>query len=368
MSTSQRWMILAGIAGTALLVYLLQSVLAPFLAGALLAYLGSPFVDRLERLNLPRAAGVAAVFAVIVLLVVGLVLLLIPLIASQIDYLQRVLPQLLEWLQAAIVPWVEERFGLELEGMFDLASVGELIAAHWQETGDVARTVAEHVTRSGIAFAAFLLNLVLTPVVAFYLMRDWRRLLAGVRELLPRRVEPTAVALARECDEVLGAFLRGQLLVMLALGTIYAVGLWIVGLELALLIGLIAGALSIVPYLGTIVGIAIGLIAGLFQFGEWLPLLLILLVFGIGNALETMVLQPWLVGDRIGLHPVAVIFSVLAGGQLFGFVGILLALPIAAVLMVLLRHTHDLYKGSSLFAASAEMPESEPDQRPPERP
>jgi len=354
MTPSQRWLILAGTLLAGFLIYLLQPVLMPFLAGALLAYLGSPLVDRLERVQVPRTGGVVLVFTAIVLIIVGLVLLLIPMVAAQIEYLQRTLPQLLEWAQDATLPWIEERFGIDVGSRLDFASIGELIAAHWQETGDVARVVAEHVTRSGLAFAAFLLNLVLTPVVAFYLMRDWRKLLASLRDLLPTQMAPTVIGLARQCDEVLGAFLRGQLLVMLALGTIYAVGLWLVGLELALMVGLIAGVLSIVPYLGTIVGIGIALIAGMFQFGEWLPLVFIMVVFGVGNSLESMVLQPWLVGDRIGLHPVAVIFAVLAGGQLFGFVGVLLALPAAAIIMVLLRHAHRVYKDSELYGGATE--------------
>jgi predicted PurR-regulated permease PerM len=148
---------------------------------------------------------------------------------------------------------------------------------------------------------------------------------------------------------VLGAFLRGQFIVMLSLGAIYAVGLWFVGLDLALLIGLLAGLASIVPYLGTIVGIGAAAIAALFQFGDVWYLVAVAAVFGVGQLLEGMVLTPLLVGDRIGMHPVAVIFAVLAGGQLFGFVGVLLGLPVAAVVMVLLRHVHDLYKESRLY-------------------
>lgn len=358
MTPSQRWLILAGTILAGFLVYLLQPVLTPFLAGALLAYLGSPIVDRLERRRVPRTAGVVLVFAAIVLVIVGLVLLLIPMIGAQIEYLQRTLPQLLAWIEDSTLPWIEATLGMDLADHFDLASLGELVTAHWRETGDFARVVAERVTRSGLAFVAFLLNLVLTPVVAFYLMRDWRRLLASIHNLMPQAMETTVARLARECDSVLGAFLRGQLLVMLALGGFYAMGLWLIGLELALLVGALAGVLSIVPYLGTIVGIAIGVIAGLFQFGEWWPLLMILAVFGIGNALETMFLQPWLVGDRIGLHPVAVIFAVMAGGQLFGFVGVLLALPAAAVIMVLLRYAHVRYKQSPLFGRGEPNPDA----------
>ena len=174
-----------------------------------------------------------------------------------------------------------------------------------------------------------------------------------MRRLLPRQREGLVVKLAGECHEVLGAFLRGQLLVMLALSVIYSAGLMLVGLELGLLIGVLAGLASIVPYMGFIVGIGAALTAALFQFGlEPYPLIGIGVVFMIGQLLEGMVLTPMLVGDRIGLHPVAVIFAILAGGQLFGFTGVLLALPVAAVIMVLLRHAHDLYKLSGLYGES----------------
>jgi predicted PurR-regulated permease PerM len=173
--------------------------------------------------------------------------------------------------------------------------------------------------------------------------------MSRVRELLPRRSEAVIVKLAQQSDEVLGAFLRGQLLVMLALAFIYSAGLMMMGLDLALLIGMLAGLVSFVPYLGFIVGILAACVAALFQFQELLPLLYVAIVFGVGQMLEGMVLTPLLVGDRIGLHPVAVIFSVLAGGQLFGFVGVLLALPVAAVIAVLLRYLHTQYKSSALY-------------------
>ncbi len=170
-----------------------------------------------------------------------------------------------------------------------------------------------------------------------------------MQKLLPRRIAVDVSGLAREIDEVLGAFLRGQFMVMLALGVIYAIGLWLVGLQAAFLIGMLAGLLSIVPYLGSFVGLAVAIGVALFQFGDWPHALLVLLVFAVGQSLEGMVLTPKLVGDRIGLHPVAVIFAVLAGGQLFGFLGILLALPVAAALNVVARHAHEIYQHSALY-------------------
>ena len=170
-----------------------------------------------------------------------------------------------------------------------------------------------------------------------------------IRDLLPRSRVDLVVRLSRECDAVLSAFLRGQLLIMVLLGTIYAIGLSIVGIDLAMLLGLLAGAASVVPYLGVIVGILAAGTAAMVQFHDWIYLLPVLVVFGVGQLLESLFLTPVLVGDKIGLHPVAVIFAVLAGGQLFGFVGILLALPVAAVVMVLLRHMQHSYKTSTLY-------------------
>jgi len=186
-------------------------------------------------------------------------------------------------------------------------------------------------------------------VVAFYFLRDWDDMLSRLRALLPRPLEPTVSTFARESDEVLAAFLRGQLSVMIALGMVYTTGLMLVGLDLAVLIGMLAGVVSFVPYLGIIVGGGAALIAAAVQFQDWLHPGLVLLVFVVGQMLEGFVLTPWLVGDRVGLHPVAVIFAILAGGQLFGFLGVLLALPAAAVIMVLLRYAHERYTKSLLY-------------------
>jgi predicted PurR-regulated permease PerM len=223
------------------------------------------------------------------------------------------------------------------------------LRAHWQQAGGILASLVASVSRSGLAALGWLVNIALIPVVTFYLLRDWDVLVRHVAALLPRHVEPSVSRLARESDDVLGAFLRGQFTVMMALGTFYSLGLAIVGIDLSLLIGMLAGLVSFVPYLGTIIGIGAGVIAALVQYHDLMHVVLVLAVFGIGQTLEGMVLTPKLVGDRIGLHPVAVIFSVLAGGELFGFLGILLALPAAAVIMVLLRHAHRRYKLSPLY-------------------
>ena len=206
-----------------------------------------------------------------------------------------------------------------------------------------------HVGRSGQLLVGWLTYLLLIPVVTFYLLRDWDHLVAAVRDLLPKRLEPTVVKLAREIDAVLAEFLRGQLTVMLALAVIYTTGLWLVGLELAFFIGMLAGFVSFVPYLGVIVGLVVASFAAFLQFQDVVHIAGVAAVFGVGQLLEGMVLSPLLVGDRIGLHPVAVIFAVMAGGQLFGFFGVLLALPVAAIIVVLLRHSRDEYLQSALY-------------------
>lgn len=346
----RRWMWLGAVFLLVVLLYLLHGILSPFLVGILLAYLADPLVDRLERAGLSRTAGVVVVFTLFSLIMLTMLLVLIPMLAKQLVRLYELTPQMLDWLEHAALPWVQAKLGLA-DGFWKFDKVKAAIGAHMGQTTDIVGAVLAQATASGLALLGWLANLVLIPVVGFYLLRDWDLMMAKLRSLLPRQREEQVVGLAGECHEVLGAFVRGQLLVMLALGVIYAAGLMLVGLELGLLIGLLAGLAAIVPYMGFIIGIGAAMIAGLFQFGgDPYPLMGIAAVFMVGQALEGMVLTPLLVGDRIGLHPVAVIFAILAGGELFGFTGVLLALPMAAVIMVLLRHVHDLYKESDMYA------------------
>ncbi|MNE26150.1 pheromone autoinducer 2 transporter [compost metagenome] len=345
----RRWVWPGVILLCAALLYWLHPILTPFLVGILLAYLADPLVDRLERAGLSRTWGVVLVFTLFTLLLTLLLLVLVPMLAKQLVRLYELAPQMLDWLQHDALPWVQTRLGLA-DGFWKFDKIKAAISGHMGQTTDIVGVILSQATASGLALLGWLANLVLIPVVSFYLLRDWDLMMAKIRGLLPRQREERVVALAGECHEVLGAFVRGQLMVMVALGVIYASGLMLVGLELGLLIGLLAGLAAIVPYMGFIIGIGAAMIAGLFQFGgDPYPLLAIAAVFMIGQALEGMVLTPLLVGDRIGLHPVAVIFAILAGGELFGFTGVLLALPVAAVIMVLLRHVHDLYKESDMY-------------------
>ncbi|MBS1220735.1 MAG: hypothetical protein H6R24_764 [Proteobacteria bacterium] len=330
------------------LLYLLAPVLTPFLAAALLAYLGDPLIDRLEARKISRSWAVTLVFGAILLGLLLLLLLLIPLSAHQFKALVHKLPAYLDWFQTSVVPWLSDALGLD-PTLFELNRLRDRLLAYAREIGDLATGLLESLRASSTVVFAWIANLVLVPVVTFYLLRDWDELVTWIRELLPRSIEPTVSELARESDGVIGAFLRGQFIVMAALGIMYSVGLAIIGLEFSLLIGMLAGLVSFVPYLGLIVGILAASIAALLQFHSFLSLIPVLIVFGVGQFISDFFLTPALVGDRIGLHPVAVMFAVLAGGHLFGFFGILLALPVAAVIAVVLRHAHDEYLNSRLY-------------------
>ncbi|MGA0585873.1 AI-2E family transporter [Dyella sp. KRB-257] len=344
---SRRWQLLAIVAVIGYLTYLLAPVLMPFAMAGMLAYLGDPLADRLERLGLGRTLAVTIVFVVIVLLTVGALLLLIPLISHQVDSLIQNLPRYGEWIRDTAVPWLQAKLRLDPH-TFEIGRVMDAVKEHIGSIGSVIGKLS----RSGVGVLMWMTNLVLIPVVAFYLLRDWDRLVAWVDTMLPRSIEPTVAHLARESDKVLGAFVRGQLLVMLALGMFYGAGLALVGLSVGPLIGMVAGLLSFVPYLGFIIGFGAAVIAVLVQYGDWAHLLLVCGVFVIGQLLEGYVLVPRLVGGKIGLHPVAVIFAVLAGGYLFGFLGVLLALPAASVILVLLRYLTERYRLSELYTGT----------------
>mgnify|MGYP003639817523 CR=1 FL=1 len=359
MSDSQKWLVLALVVLSGWLVYLLAPVLTPFLVAALLSYLGDPLVDRLETLGVSRTGSVLIVFLGMLLFGIAGVLIVLPALQVQIAALVRNIPVAIDWLQQWLLPKVSSFLATE-DVPIDVAGIKEALTSHWQQVGSLAKNLMGHISRSGQLVVGWLTYLLLIPVVTFYLLRDWDILIANIHDLLPRKIEPRVAALSREIDAVLAEFLRGQLTVMAALGTIYVIGLWLVGLELAFIIGVIAGVVSFVPYLGVIVGVIVASLAALVQFQDAVHVLAVLAVFGAGQLLEGMVLSPLLVGDRIGLHPVAVIFAVMAGGQLFGFIGVLLALPVAAIIVVLLRHSKQEYQRSTLYA-TAESDASESD-------
>ncbi|MBD8899878.1 AI-2E family transporter [Rhodanobacter sp. DHG33] len=345
---------LAIIAILALVLWRLGPMLMPFVMAAMLAYLGDPLADRLERLRMSRSLAVSIVFLVLILLLAGALLLLIPLISRQVENLIQNVPRYVDWAEHTAWPWLQVKLHLDPR-TFDSDRMIATIKEHIGSVSGIAGQVLGKVSRSGLGFVLWLTNLVLIPVVTFYLLRDWDRLVAAIDRLLPRSIEPTVAYLARESDAVLGAFVRGQLLVMLALGVYYGGTLSLVaGLSVGVLIGMVAGLLSFVPYLGFITGFGASIIAALVQYGDWSHVLIVCAVFVVGQLLEGYVLVPKLVGEKIGLHPVAVIFAVLAGGELFGFLGVLLALPAASVVMVLLRYLMERYRQSELYTEEGE--------------
>ncbi len=339
MKTDLRINWLIAIVVTGWLFYLLAPVLTPFVAAALLAYIGDPLADRLQKLKMPRTLAVVCVF-LITFLAIGLLILLIgPLIAAQVGALFDALPEIARkaeevWLPT-VMGWLNMEAGAEVGLSAFLANYSEMFGS-W--SGKVLTSVG----RSGGALAAAVLSLFLIPIITFYMLRDWDNITAHLGALVPESQRETVFKLARESDEVLGAFLRGQLLVMFALAIIYSFGLWLVDLEFAVAIGVVSGLVSFVPYLGFVFGIALALLTMALDPNLW-QLVGVFATFAIAQGIEGSVLTPKLVGDRIGLHPVIVIFAVAAGGQLFGFFGILLALPAAAVLSVLVRFAYDRY-------------------------
>ncbi len=350
---SNRWYFLAIFLLLGLFIYLLSPILTPFAISALLAYLFDPFADKLESWKLNRTLSVVIVFLVMIVISFVILLFLIPTLEHQISNLIANLPNYFQWLSDHVTPWLREKFDIQTD-VFNITEMSTLIKAHWNDAGGIAKSVVASLSKSGMVVINWMMNIILIPVVTFYLLRDWDILTARVGELIPRPIYPTINKLVTESNRVLSAFLRGQFSVMLALGIIYSIGLMIIGLDLSLLIGMGAGIVSFIPYLGAITGMVIGVITAFVQFGDISYVIYVLIVFGIGQLLEGMVLTPLLVGDKIGLHPVAVIFAVLAGGQLFGFVGILLGLPIAAVIMVLLRFAHLNYKQSKIYGDEEE--------------
>jgi len=341
------WLVATAVVIAALL-HFLGSILTPFLIGAILAYFGSPLVTWAERHRVPRTVGTLLVILVILLLILALLLVLIPLVQSEIGQLTRRLPELAANLYGHVAPWLRETLGIELQ--LDLASVKELIADNLDSAQALTLKLLSGLKAGGTVVLGILINLVMIPVVMFYLLRDWNRIVAHVDGLLPRRWLPRVRIIALEIDGVLAEFLRGQLAVMGVLAVYYVVGLTLAGLQFALPIGILTGLLVFIPYVGFGLGLILGVLAALLQWSGWPGFMAVLAVYGIGQLLENYVLVPFLVGDRIGLHPLAVIFALLAFGELFGFAGVLLALPVSAALLVGLRHLRATYFASDLYS------------------
>lgn len=340
METDLRLNWLIAIALTGGMFYLLAPVLTPFVAAALLAYMGDPLADRLQKFKMPRTLAVVTVFLITFLVLALLILLIGPLVKTQVGALFQALPDIARQVEQVWLPTVLGWLRIE-KG--DDVGIGAFLADYSDMVGSWSGTILMSVTKSGGALAAAVLSLFLIPILTFYLLRDWDSIVVHFGALVPSSQRETVFQLARETDEVLSAFLRGQILVMAALAIIYSLGLSLVGLKFAIAIGVVSGLVSFVPYLGFVFGIVLaGLTVALEPNPLW-QLVGVVVTFTLAQFIEGSVLTPKLVGDRIGLHPVLIIFAVAAGGQLFGFFGILLALPAAAVLSVLVRFAFHRY-------------------------
>lgn len=348
---SNRWLFWAGIAaGLLLLLWRLNDILLPFVVGAVVAYFFDPLVARLQRLGLSRAWATTVVTIIAVLVAAGVAMAVVPPLLGQLQQLIAGAPSLIVKAAQGLQPMIEpirKRMGLEPLSLQDLqTAVTERAGQVLTLVGGLAGGLAQR----GVAVINLLGLLFLTPVVTFYLLRDWPKVLASIDRILPRDHAATIRALARESNAAVAGYLRGQGLVCLCLGTTYAIGLTLVGLQFGIVIGLIAGLISFIPFVGTLVGAFLSVGMALAQFPpDWMGVAKVALVFVLGNLLESNLLSPKLVGDRVGLHPVWIMFALLAGGSLFGFTGVLLAVPVSAVIGVVVRHLMTRYRDSTLY-------------------
>lgn len=343
------WLVLATAAWW--LLGLFAPVLLPFVVATVLAYALHPLVESLHAKGLPRwlGAGVAIVLLMLVLLAVAL--MIVPVITRQVPMLRDQVPALLEHFNAWLTPWMDR---LGLDAQIDVNAVRDLlrrlVSGH---EGDVLDSVLSSLRIGGSAVAAVLGNVMLMPIVAYYLLLDWAGLTHRFKTLVPPRWQASTQRFLDDTNEVLGQYLRGQLLVMAILAVFYTVALASVGLKLALPIGVFTGLAVFVPYLGYGLGLVLGLLAALLQFQGLQGVALVGAVYLVGQLLESMFLTPRLLGERIGLHPIAVIFALMAFGHVLGFVGILIALPASAVLLVAMRRMQTLYFHSPLYTHGA---------------
>jgi predicted PurR-regulated permease PerM len=336
-----------------LALWSLGAVLTPFVVAAVLAYALTPLVDRLDELGrgrVPRVIAVVVVELLFIVALLGLVLMVVPILAKELPLMREQLPQVFEKLNTSLSPWLAQ-FGISIA--LDLTSLKaqllKYLDANYQ---DALGPLLSSLKLGGSVALALIGNAVLIPVALFYLLLDWKRFVANSLELVPPRARPGVDSFTAEADQVLGQYLRGQLLVMLTMAVFYSTGLALFGLDLALPIGFFTGLAMFVPYVGFGIGLVLAVLAGALQFASIKALVMVAVVYGAGQVLEGFYLTPRLVGERIGLHPLAVIFALLAFGQLFGFVGVLVALPASAVLLVAIRRIRAGYIGSRLYQGS----------------
>jgi predicted PurR-regulated permease PerM len=325
-------------------------VLAPFVVAAVLAYALTPLVDRLDELGkgrMPRVIAVVIVELLLILALFCLVLLVIPILAKEIPLMRDQLPLLFEKVDAVVRPWLRS---LGVHVALDLASLKGLVVKYLSANyEDTFASVFSSLRLGGGVAITIIGYAVLIPVALFYLLLDWKLFVSKILELVPPRARPAYDSFTGEADQVLGQYLRGQLLVMITMAIFYSAGLALFGLDLALPIGVFTGLAMFVPYVGFGIGLILALMAGFLQFASIKALVMVAAVYGTGQVFEGFYLTPRLVGERIGLHPLAVIFALLAFGQVFGFVGVLVALPASAVLLVAIRRLRSGYMSSKLY-------------------
>lgn len=336
----------------AVLLVLLGPVLTPFVAAAILAYVLNPGVDRISATRIgkwhaPRSLAVMLMMLLLLAALLAIVLIVVPVLQKEVPLLQDQIPSLLAKLNEALMPKLQE-FGIKAR--LDGSGLKKMMSQQFSASSEeIWGAVLASVKVGGIAVLGWLATLILVPVVLFYLLLDWHTLLKKLENSVPRRWVGRCIKMAREVDSLLAQYLRGQLLVMLILAMYYSAALALAGFDVALPVGIITGLLAFIPYLGYGVGLTLALIAAILQFSGLHGLVLVAIIYGAGQVLEGFVLTPRLVGERIGLHPLAVIFALLAFGQLFGFVGVLLALPASAILSVAFRHLRQHYLDSSFY-------------------
>lgn len=339
------WLLIA--AAGFLLLWLLAPVLTPFIVAAVLAYALHPAVERLAARRWPRALAVGVVVVMALLALLSLALLVVPILVKELPLLRDQIPLLADRLNTYVAPRLAQ-FGFVVQ--LDVAGIKAMVLKLLDgNLEDWFTTLLSSARIGGSIVLALLGNLVLVPMVLFYLLLDWSSLVARLLGFVPPRMRESTQGFLDECDDVLGQYLRGQLLVMMTLAGYYTVALAVAGFDLALPVGLFTGLAVFIPYLGYGLGLLLALMAAVLQFADWYGVLAVAAIYGLGQVLESFFLTPRLVGERIGLHPLAVIFALLAFGHLLGFVGVLVALPLAAVLLVAARRLQQLYLASDLY-------------------
>ena len=333
----------------------LKDVLLPFLIGIVIAYALNPLADRMSRLGVNRTVASALIVAALVVVIVLMLVFLVPLLANQLQQMGLSLPGELERLRDVIEGWARNRLGDRFPDF--KAALDRAVADFSGNWSGVAGTIAKSVWSQGLALVNFLSLLLITPLVVFYLLVDWHPMLERIETWLPRDHKATLTRLAGEINDAISAFIRGQGLVCLALGCIYAVGLTIVGLKYGLLIGLATGLLSFVPFVGWALGLLTAATLAVLQFWpDTVPLLKVLGVFALGQVIDAAFLSPKIVGSKIGLHPVWLIAALFVFSYLFGFAGVLVAVPVAAAIAVLVRFALEVYLGSTIYKGRIDTP------------